>query len=197
MEIKSLDQLQITDNIKAVVFDCFGTLMQTSAKKKPYKMLVNYLKEKGFKDDNFAFWLMSQHVDIKLIEEKTKIKIEESILTEFQSLLKEDLDAVYAYPETNKVLKTFGEKGIQTVLCSNLASDYGNVAKTKTIPLDKYVLSYECGFLKPQKEIYQLCQNLLGYNKNEIIFVGDNYKDDYLGSKEFGFISYWLNRKSS
>lgn len=195
MEIKSLDQLD-THNIKAVIFDCFGTLMQTTAKKKPYKMLVNHLNSKGFKDDNFAFWLMSQHVDIKLIEEKTNIKIEEDIIREFTRLLKEDLDAVQAYPETNKVLQQLKAQGIKTVLCSNLASDYGKVATTKTTNLDQYVLSYECGFLKPQKQIYQLCQNLLGYDKNEIIFVGDNYKDDYLGSKEFGFVSYWLNRKS-
>lgn len=138
---------------------------------------------------------MSQHVDIKLIEEKTHIKIEEHILQEFDQLLKEDLQAVQAYPETNKVLQKLKEQDIKTVLCSNLASDYGNVAITKTIPLDKYILSYECGFLKPQKEIYQLCQNGLKFNKNEIIFVGDNYKDDYIGSKDFGFVSYWLNRK--
>lgn len=196
MEIATLLQLPINNNnIKAVIFDCFGTLMQTTAKKKPYKMLVNYLKDKGFEDDNFAYWLMSQPVDIKLIEQKTKIKIDTHIIDQFNTLLKEDLEAVKAYPETNKVLLQLKSKNIKIVLCSNLASDYGNTAKTHTEKFDEYILSYECGYLKPQKEIYQLCQEKVGFEKNEIIFVGDNYKDDYLGSKEFGFVSYWLNRK--
>jgi HAD superfamily hydrolase (TIGR01549 family) len=194
MEIKNLTQLPLSFKTKAVIFDCFGTLMDIKLKQQPYKFLMKYFYSQGYKDSDFAVWLMTHNVSLEDIEKKVGIKIDQQAKIDFQNLLQKELNSISAYPEVNKLLGDLKRANIKTMLCSNLATPYGNPARNKTVGLDYYIMSYEIGFIKPQYQIFELCQENLGFEKDEIIFVGDTEKDDFLGSKNFGFNSYWLRR---
>ena len=194
MEITTLEELPLSLNTKAVIFDCFGTIMEITNKQHPYRFLVKYLSQRGYKNPDFAVWIMTNPVSLESIEKASGIEIDQQAKIDFKNLLQKDLHSIIAYPEVNRLLGNLKRAQIKTMLCSNLAEPYGKAAKSKTLPLDYYLLSYEIGYIKPQKEIYQRCQDELGLNKEQIIFVGDTYEDDYKGAAEFGFDSYWLTR---
>lgn len=193
--IKDLNQLEITPNIRAVIFDCFGTLMEITAPHKPYKYLYNELKKLSIIPENYATWVMSKSLTLEDIEKELNIQIPLPIKSEFNKKVYLEIQSIRNFQETNIVLKKLAEKKIKTALCSNLALPYGLPAKTHTYPLNHYFLSYELGWLKPNPELFQHCQTILKEEKENIIFVGDNEKDDYLGSQNFGFNSYWLKRE--
>lgn len=178
---------------KAIVFDCFGTLVKIKKKTKPYKFLYEKLKELNMDIPNYAHHVMTSYQDIDTIEKEFNINFSDNIKEEFNRKLQEEIQSIEYFPETKDFLHYLKENSIKTLICSNLAHPYGEF--TKNISVDGHILSYEVGFIKPQKEIFEICQNKLNLNKEDIIFVGDTYKDDYLGSKEYGFNAYWLKRE--
>lgn len=192
--IKDLNQLEITPNVKAVIFDCFGTLMQITNPHKPYKYLYNELKKLTSLPEDYAHWVMSKSLTLEEMEKELSIVIPLAIKSEFNKKIYLEVQSIRNFQETNLVLKKLTEKKIKTALCSNLALPYGLPAKTHTYPLNYYFLSYELGWLKPNPNLFQYCQNHLQEEKENIVFVGDNEKDDYLGAKNFGFNAYWLKR---
>lgn len=192
--VRSLYDLPLNHKIQAVVFDCFGTLMEIRNKQKPYKFIINYLKNQAYHRDDMALWLMGQSLTIEQIEEQSKIRLPLQVKTDFRRMLVREIESVKVFPEVNELLNELQGKDIKTVMCSNLASPYGEIARRSTIPLDHYIFSYEVGHIKPEEEMFAICQKKLNLPKEHILFVGDSLKDDYEGSKTYGFQSLWLRR---
>ena len=51
---------------------------------------------------------------------------------------------------------------------------------------DAVVFSYEVGYLKPEREIYELGCNLVGTNVADALFIGDGGADELRGAAAFG-----------
>lgn len=64
--------------------------MQTTARKKPYKYLIQYLKNQGYNNDKFAYWLMTNNISLKEIQRSTNIILPKDIKEQFESYLEED-----------------------------------------------------------------------------------------------------------
>lgn len=82
---------------------------------------------------------------------------------------------------------------------SNLGYDYGRPAlQALNHPIDYTLFSYEVGYKKPDKELFQKLIDLSGLNPSEILHVGNSYKNDYLGAQQAGInaIHLDLNRFS-
>lgn len=192
--IKTL--LELKDiNAKAIVFDCYGTLIEIKKKTKPYKFLYEKIKEFNLDIPNYAHYVMTSHQDINTIEKKFNISFPLEVKEEFLKKLNIELESIEYFEETQEFLHYLKEKNIKTLICSNLAYPYGDI--TKKILVDDCVLSYDVGYIKPQQKIFEICKNKLQLNKEDIVFVGDTYKDDYLGAKEYGFNAYWLKREKN
>jgi HAD superfamily hydrolase (TIGR01549 family) len=192
--ISSLHNLALNHKVQAVIFDCFGTLMHIRNKQKPYKFLIDYLKNQAYSREDMSLWLMGQSLSIDEIEDQCKVTLPLQVKTDFRRMIVREVESVKVFPEVNELINDLQQKGIKTVMCSNLASPYGEIAKRSTVPLDHYVLSYEVGHIKPQAEIFEICQKKLNLAKEHILFVGDSLKDDYQGSHDYGFQSVWLRR---
>lgn len=193
--IYSLFDTQLETNTKAVIFDCFGTLMEIKEKKMPYKYLRDELYKNNIVIDNFAKLVMENSCEIEDIEKMSKFKFSNEQKLKFKQMLEKELRSIHIFEDVNQYLKELKEKNIKTILCSNLALPYGKSAKSLTLPLDKYILSYEVGHIKPNKEIFQLCLNQYNLKKEEVVYVGDSIKDDYNGATEFGIKVFLIKRK--
>lgn len=62
------------------------------------------------------------------------------------------------------------------------------------IKYDQLVLSYKCGFRKPEPEIYQFAQEKLDCKPNEIFFIDDRI-DFIQGAKDLGWETHLFDSK--
>ena len=73
--------------------------------------------------------------------------------------------------------------------------------KFLTLRLDRWILpervvvSGDCGFLKPAREIFDLAAEKFGLDPKKTLYVGDSYEHDILGAADAGWNCYWLNRR--
>jgi putative hydrolase of the HAD superfamily len=56
------------------------------------------------------------------------------------------------------------------------------------------VISNDVGMKKPDKEIYLLACNRMKILPSEVVFVGDNYEIDIIGSINAGLKAIWINK---
>lgn len=80
------------------------------------------------------------------------------------------------------------QRGMKLALCSNCSDE--EVQRLSASPLYPYFdvifLSYECGLVKPDREIYLGCAGALSVAPEECLFVGDGGSRELYGAKEAG-----------
>lgn len=68
--------------------------------------------------------------------------------------------------------------------------------KLKDYIEDRYIIvSQETGFSKPDKEIFDLMEKRFGLPACELLYVGDNYKNDIFGGASCGWKTVWINHR--
>lgn len=104
----------------------------------------------------------------------------------------------YLYPDVRETLTTLKEKYTIAILTNGNASSQRRKMQTIDIYdlLDYSLVSGECEFKKPQKEIFDLVLNDLNISANEAIYIGDTYKIDVLGSRNAGLKPIYVDRKN-
>ncbi|UCG54480.1 MAG: HAD family hydrolase [Dehalococcoidia bacterium] len=93
-------------------------------------------------------------------------------------------------------LKQLDNNGIILGLISNIDSDISPLFnKLGLTPLLKVVVtSLDCGYHKPQPEIFQQAASEAGVKVSESIYIGDQYQIDVLGAKEAGMKGILIDR---
>ncbi|MDD6275012.1 MAG: HAD-IA family hydrolase [Clostridiaceae bacterium] len=91
-------------------------------------------------------------------------------------------------PVILRTIRQLKEKGLKIGLISNAdAIDRRYWAESPLCSLfDDAVFSCDVGFLKPDKEIYQIALNRLDADAGESLFVGDGGSDELLGASRIG-----------
>ncbi|HLJ12432.1 MAG TPA: HAD family hydrolase [Planctomycetaceae bacterium] len=56
------------------------------------------------------------------------------------------------------------------------------------------LISEECGFAKPDRQIFQRACETAGVPPQDVVHVGDHYEVDVCGSRNAGLRAIWLNR---
>ena len=192
-------------NIKAIIFDAYGTLFD-----------VNYAAEKckdkiGDKWEPFAnFWrttqleytwlrsLMGRHKDFWQITEDSLDKsmkafnIDPSMKDELLNLYKV-LSPFKEVPETLKKLK---EKNFKLAILSNgTPSLLSELVKSNNLNdlFDDLFSIEKVGIYKPNSKVYEIPLNKYRIEKNEVAFLSANTWD-VSGAGNYGFNSIWVNR---
>lgn len=101
---------------------------------------------------------------------------------EVKELLKR-LEKEYSLAVVSNFMK---EKGVEELLKENDIIDY----------FDFVVTSIKTGWRKPNKIIFQEAIKKANISLDKILFVGDNYKCDYEGSRRIGLNSILLDRNN-
>ena len=183
--------------IKAVVFDCFGTLLQIQNRKSPYRELLNLLKVHGHQpsaDD--AQRIMSADVGITGTPHLFGIDLSADELIGVEHKLMLELASIRPFKDAIYCLSILRQRGYRIGVCSNLAKPYHAVASALLPKVDLSLWSFEQGCIKPEPRIYQRLCNGFECQPDEILMVGDSLKHDVEGAKANGLQALHLNRSA-
>lgn len=193
-------------NIKACVFDAYGTLFDVHS---PTAHLAASLDGKG--DDISKLWrqkqleytwlrsLMRAHVDFwQLTGSALEYALDAFDMND--PALKDKLMQLYleldAYDDVKPALEALRAKGLKTAILSN-GNPYMLDAAVKSAGIDDILdaaLSIEdVGIYKPDPEVYQMTLDHFAISAPEVCFVSTNAWDASAGA-HFGYTVAWMNR---
>ena len=195
-------------NIKAIIFDAYGTLFDVNSAAEKCKDKI------GDKWEPFAnFWrttqleytwlrsLMGRHKDFWQITEDSLDKsmkafnIDSSMKNELLNLYK----ILSPYKEVPETLKALKEKKFKLAILSNgTPSLLDELVKSNSLDnlFDDLFSIEEVGIYKPNSKVYDIPIKKYRIKKNEIAFLSANTWD-VSGGGNYGYKSIWVNRNNN
>ena len=195
-------------NIKAIIFDAYGTLFDVNSAAEKCKDKI------GHKWEIFSnYWrttqleytwlrsLMNRHKDFWKITEDSLDKsikvfnIDISMRNELLNLYKK----LSPYPEVKKVLNNLKEKNYKIAILSNGTPSLLNelvLSNNLVNAFDDIFSIEEVKIYKPNSKVYNIPINKYQINKDEVVFLSANTWD-VSGGGNFGYNSIWVNRNKN
>jgi 2-haloacid dehalogenase len=195
-------------NIKAIIFDAYGTLFDVNSAAEKCKDKI------GDKWEPFAnFWrttqleytwlrsLMGRHKDFWQITEDSLDKSMK--VFQIDSSMRDDLLNLYKvlspFKEVHKTLKTLKEKKFKLAILSNgTPSLLNELVKSNNLEnlFDDVFSIEEVGIYKPNSKVYDMPIKKYKIEKNEVAFLSANTWD-VSGGGNYGYQSIWVNRNNN
>ena len=195
-------------NIKAIIFDAYGTLFDVNSAAEKSKEKI------GDKWEGFAnYWrttqleytwlrsLMKRHKDFWQVTEDSldksmqTYKIDLSMRNELLDLYK----ILSPFSEVTEVLKSLKEKKYKLAILSNgtptLLNQLVESNNLENIFDDIFSIE-EVGIYKPDTKVYDMPINKYQIKKSEIAFLSANTWD-VSGGGNYGYSSIWVNRNNN
>ena len=195
-------------NIKAIIFDAYGTLFDVNS-------VAEKCKDKiGDKWEGFAnYWrttqleytwlrsLMKRHKDFWQITEDSLDKsmnafnINKSMRSELLNLYK----TLNTFPEVKDVLNKLKEKNYKLAILSNgTPSLLNELVKSNNIEniFDDIFSIEDVGIYKPDSRVYDIPTKKYQIQKNEVAFLSANTWD-VSGGGNYGYNAIWVNRNNN
>ncbi len=196
------------NNIKAIIFDAYGTLFDVNSAAEKCKNKI------GEKWEDFAnHWrttqleytwlrsLMNRHKDFWQVTEDSLKKSMEAY--KIENSMKNDLLNLYKvlspFEEVLETLKSLKEKKYKLAILSNGTPELLNeLVKTNNLEsfFDDIFSIEEVGVYKPDTKVYDIPIKKYGIKKNEVIFLSSNTWD-VSGGGNYGYQSIWVNRNKN
>ena len=195
-------------NVKAIIFDAYGTLFDVNSAAEKCKDKI------GDKWEPFAnFWrttqleytwlrsLMGRHKDFWQVTEDSLDKsmkafnIDSSMKNELLNLYK----ILSPYKEVSETLKALKEKKFKLAILSNgTPSLLNELVKSNNLNnvFDDLFSIEEVGIYKPNSKVYDIPVQKYQIEKNEIAFLSANTWD-VSGGGNYGYQSIWVNRNNN
>tara|TARA_Y100001933_G_C18826829_1_gene491709 strand:+ start:39 stop:701 length:663 start_codon:yes stop_codon:yes gene_type:complete len=195
-------------NLKAIIFDAYGTLFDVNSAAEKCKGKI------GDKWENFAnYWrttqleytwlrsLMNKHKDFWKITEDSldksmkKFEIDQDMRSELLDLYK----ILSPYPETKNTLEKLKNKNYKIAILSNGTPSLLNGLIEKNnmkIFFDDIFSIEEVGIFKPSSKVYEIPIKKYKIDKHEVAFLSSNTWD-VCGGGNFGYNSIWVNRNKN
>ena len=195
-------------NIKAIIFDAYGTLFDVNSAAEKCKDKI------GEKWERFAnFWrttqleytwlrsLMDRHKDFWQVTEDSLDKsmkafdIDPSMRNELLNLYK----VLSPFEEVPETLKTLKEKKFKLAILSNgTPSLLDELVKSNHLDnlFDDIFSIEQVGVYKPSSRVYDMPIKKYNINKSEIAFLSANTWD-VSGGGNYGYQSIWVNRNNN
>ena len=195
-------------NIKAIIFDAYGTLFDVNSAAEKCKDKI------GEKWERFAnFWrttqleytwlrsLMDRHKDFWQVTEDSLDKsmkafdIDPSMRNELLNLYK----VLSPFEEVPETLKTLKEKKFKLAILSNgTPSLLDELVKSNHLDnlFDDIFSIEQVGIYKPSYRVYDMPIKKYDINKSEVAFLSANTWD-VSGGGNYGYQSIWVNRNNN
>ncbi len=195
-------------NIKAIIFDAYGTLFDVNSAAEKCKNKI------GNKWEAFAnYWrttqleytwlrsLMDRHKDFWQITEDS---LDKSIKAfNIDVLMREELLNLYKvlspFKEVPETLKTLKEKKFKLSILSNgTPSLLNELVKSNNLDsfFDDIFSIEEVGVYKPNAKVYDIPIKKYNIKKNEVVFLSANTWD-VSGGGNYGYEAIWVNRNNN
>ncbi|MBD1143661.1 haloacid dehalogenase type II [Pelagibacterales bacterium SAG-MED33] len=195
-------------NIKAIIFDAYGTLFDVNSAAEKCKDKI------GDKWEGFAnFWrttqleytwlrsLMKRHKNFWQITEDSldksmkTYKIDPTMKNELLNLYK----TLSPYEEVHEVLIKLKEKNFKLAILSNgTPSLLNELVKSNNLEnvFDDLFSIEQVGIYKPDSKVYDMPIKKYQIKKNEVYFLSSNTWD-VSGGGNYGYNSIWVNRNKN
>ncbi len=195
-------------NIKAIIFDAYGTLFDVNSAAEKCKDKI------GDKWERFAnFWrttqleytwlrsLMDRHKDFWQVTEDSLDKsikifdIDPSMRNELLNLYK----ILSPYKEVPDTLKALKEKKFKLAILSNgTPSLLDELVKSNHLDnlFDDIFSVEQVGIYKPSSRVYDMPVKKYNISKSEVVFLSANTWD-VSGGGNYGYQSIWVNRNNN
>ena len=195
-------------NVKAIIFDAYGTLFDVNSAAEKCKDKI------GDKWEPFAnFWrttqleytwlrsLMGRHKDFWQVTEDSLDKsmkafnIDSSMKNELLNLYK----ILSPYKEVSETLKALKEKKFKLAILSNgTPSLLNELVKSNNLNnlFDDIFSIEEVGIYKPDSKVYDMPVKKYKIKKDEIAFLSANTWD-VSGGGNYGYQAIWVNRNNN
>ena len=172
---------------KGIIFDLYGTLLETKVKTKPYLKLFRSL---GLTKEEMSLWSHKvQTENFTSFEElKELIKPGSTIYTgQLDYELKEEIQNTFVYSDTISTLKRL-KPHYRLFLLSNLATPYKECFYNEGLDeyFEKVFFSCDIGFRKPERGAYQTILDYSGLKPKQLLMIGDSKVSDYEGAMNCG-----------
>lgn len=183
--MENLGRHTSAQQIRAICFDGFGTLVEIRDKRRPFKALLDTSKP-----DAVAVRALTSPMSLRDVARDLATKIDEARLVALEADLAAETASTRLRPGIDMIWQRLRRFGLKLGVCSNLAAPYGD-ALLDCLPdePEAVVLSFEVGLMKPQPEIYQLVCDRLGVEPHQLLFVGDTMKADVEGPRKAGLFA--------
>ena len=195
-------------NIKAIIFDAYGTLFDVNSAAEKCKDKI------GGKWEAFAnFWrttqleytwlrsLMERHKDFWQVTEDSLDKSMKAF--DIDLSMKDELLNLYRvlspYKEVPETLKILKEKKFKLAILSNgTPSLLNELVKSNNLEdlFDDIFSIEEVGIYKPSSKVYNIPIKKYHIEKSEIAFLSANTWD-VSGGGNYGYQSIWINRNNN
>jgi 2-haloacid dehalogenase len=195
-------------NIKAIIFDAYGTLFDVNSAAEKCKDKI------GKKWESFSnYWrttqleytwlrnLMGRHKDFWQITEDSLDKSMK--VFEIDSLMKSDLLNLYkilsTFPEVKNALNALKEKKYKLAILSNgTPSLLNELVKSNNLDniFDDVFSIEEVKAYKPDPKVYNIPIKKYQIQKNEVAYLSANTWDVSAGGN-YGFNPIWVNRNNN
>ena len=195
-------------NIKAIIFDAYGTLFDVNSAAEKCKSKI------GDKWEGFAnYWrttqleytwlrsLMKRHKDFwqvtrDSLDKSMKVySIDPSMRIELLKLYK----VLSPFEEVPNVLKTLKEKKFKLAILSNGTPALLNeLVKSNNLDnlFDDLFSIEQVGIYKPDSKVYDMPIKKYKIEKNDVVFLSANTWD-VSGGGNYGYNSIWVNRNNN
>ncbi len=195
-------------NIKAIIFDAYGTLFDVNSAAEKCKDKI------GDKWEGFAnYWrttqleytwlrsLMNRHKDFWQVTEDSldksmkTFKIDPSMKNELLDLYK----ILSTFPEVKEVLQNLKKKDYKLAILSNgTPSLLNELVKSNNLEniFDNIFSIEEVRIFKPDSKVYDLPIKKYQIQKKEVAFLSANTWD-VSGGGNYGYSSIWVNRNNN
>lgn len=205
--------------IKAVFFDLDDTLHNSQlpfsdAFKKffPFyhKTVHQDLLYKNFRDFSDLLWesyvnneITLEHLRIErlvLALKRFKITISKELANEFQKQYEVESKKLQLFPEVPELLETINRNGYKIGIITNGPIEH-QLNKIKSLNLTTYIpkelifISDAVGVAKPNPQIYHHVVERVDFSSSELLYIGDSWANDVVGSFEAGWQSIWYNHR--
>ena len=192
-------------NIKAIIFDAYGTLFDVNSAAEKCKNKI------GDKWEDFAnYWrttqleytwlrsLMNRHKDFWQVTEDSLDKSMKAF--KINTLMREELLGLYkvlsTFKEVPETLKNLKEKKFKLSILSNgTPSLLSELVKSNDLDnlFDDIFSIEEVSIYKPHTKVYDIPVKKYGIEKNEVVFLSANTWD-VSGGGNYGYEAIWVNR---
>ena len=195
-------------NIKAIIFDAYGTLFDVNSAAEKCKDKI------GHKWENFAnYWrttqleytwlrsLMNRHKDFWQVTEDSLDKSMQAF--KIDSLMRNELLDLYkvlsTFPEVKEVLNKLKKKNYKLAILSNgTPSLLKELVKSNNLDniFDDIFSIEEVKTYKPDPKVYNIPIKKYQIQKSEVAYLSANTWDVSAGGN-YGFNPVWVNRNNS
>lgn len=172
--------------VRAIAFDCYGTIVHIRQPKKPYRTLLEKLQKKGIEPPadlprrlmTAKGGLFEVALDIGCYDYDDLVEVAFQIQCECESVTGDFAAA--------DCIANLQYKGWPVGVCSNLVQPYAKPVRERYPHLDGYVWSFEVGAIKPEPAIFARLCEALNCEPGEVLFIGDSVRNDVTGARAFG-----------